>query len=884
MSIQPNLVRRRLEVGLILLLVCHSAYSAETEAPAVLNEQHKSLLEEYCLKCHNAEKPEGKFRVDTLPVEITDNESAERWQKVLNALNSGSMPPADETQLPNGARTDFLDDLTNVMTDVRRNLRDQHGVITMRRLNRREYGNSLRELLGVQIDVSELPADTGNGGFDTSGSNLFMSSDQFEQYHALGLEALVEAFERVAHASSSSKQRFEAEDVVDRVKSNLANRIELRRNYNIWTKAIDAAAERPENHAVAAEIRKGLTNQPPWNFYHSWQKLKNVPSPTEFGFADGEHATHEGISAWNLLPYQAYFLSQLEVKNGAFLTIRDNGVNPLHYFGIGGWPPGDCIVRMKIAATKQATPARRFVEFGVQSTLLSTHEVSGTMDAPQVIEIPFNLTKSRGGSFFIREKGTFDSNEQGHRVFAEGEKQNGIGPEFALWVDWTEVERKTISEQQIPPGIRALGIPPGDDAPAITNEDLRAALDRFTTEACRGNSASSVFLDKLVNIYDERRKSGSGHGSAFKETLAVVLASPRFLYLVEQSGEQDSRELSGLELATRLSFFLWGAPPDKLLRDLATSGELLKPDVLQAETNRLIDDPRSAGFVIPFTNQWLGMDRLDFFRFNNVRYPAFDESTKMAARNEVYETVGYLLHHNESLRNLLKSDFVVINSLLAIYYGIEGVKGDAYQKVAVPNELPRGGLIGMAAILAMGSNGEQTSPVERGAWVLRKLINDPPPPAPANVPQISRLQDKLLTTRERLRAHQEEAQCASCHRKIDPVGLALENFNAVGQYRTEDTYEAVGLGKKTWTIDASGAFHHGPAFTNFFELRDVIASKSDAFARGFSIAVLEYALGRPRSFRDEPLIAQMVNHSRQKDFAMREFIKVLVGSNEFRSK
>ena len=794
------------------------------------------------------------------------------------------MPPADETQPANEAKTDFLDDLTNVMTAVRRNLRDQHGVIIMRRLNRREYGNSLRELLGVQIDVSELPSDTGNGGFDTSGSNLFMSSDQFEQYYALGLESLAEAFERVAHASSKNKQRFEAEEVVDRVKSNLANRIELRRKYNIWTKAIDAAAQRPENQAIAAEIRKGLTNQPPWNFYHSWQKIKNVPSPTEFGFADGEHATHEGISAWNLLPYQAYFLSQPEVKNGAFLTIRDNGVNPLHYFGIGGWPSGEYVVRIRIAATKQATPARRFVEFGVQSTHLSTHEVSGTMDVPQVIEIPFNLTKSRGGSCFIREKGTFDSNEQGHRVFAEGEKQNGIGPEFALWVDWTEVERKTIPEQLIPPGIRALGIPLGDDAAAMTKDDVRAALDRFITETCRGNPASSTFLDKLVNIYDERGKSGSGHGSALKETLAVVLASPRFLYLVEQAGDQESRELNGLELATRLSFFLWGAPPDKPLRDLATSDELLKPHVLLEQTDRLIDDPRSTGFVIPFTHQWLGMDRLDFFRFNNVRYPAFDESTKMAARNEVYETVGYLLGHNESLRHLLKSDFVVINSLLANYYGIEGVKGDAYQKVAVPNGLPRGGLLGMAAILAMGSNGEQTSPVERGAWVLRKLMNDPPPPAPANVPQISRLQNKLLTTRERLRAHQEEAQCASCHRKIDPVGLALENFNAVGQWRTEDTYEAVGLGKKTWTIDPAGSFHHGPSFTSFFELREVIASKSDSFARGFSIAILEYALGRPRSFRDEPLIEQMVNQTRQKDFAMREFIKVLVGSNEFRSK
>ena len=278
------------------------------------------------------------------------------------------------------------------------------------------------------------------------------------------------------------------------------------------------------------------------------------------------------------------------------------------------------------------------------------------------------------------------------------------------------------------------------------------------------------------------------------------------------------------------------------------------------------------------------MDRLDFFRFNNVRYPAFDESTRMAARNEVYETFGHLVRQNQSLRNLLKSDFVVINSLLANYYGIERVKGDLYRPVAVPAGLPRGGLLGMAAILAMGSNGEQTSPVERGAWILRKLINEPPPPAPANVPQISRLQNKLLTTRERLKLHQEEAQCASCHRKIDPLGLALENFNAVGQWRTEETYEAAGLGKQTWTIDPAGAFHNGPPFQDFFELREIIASKPDSFARGFSIALLEYGLGRPRSYVDEPLIDLMLNQSRQTDFALRDFIQVLAGSKEFRSK
>ena len=454
-----------------------------------------------------------------------------------------------------------------------------------------------------------------------------------------------------------------------------------------------------------------------------------------------------------MLPYQAYFLTQPELKTGAFLTIRDNGVNPVYNFSIGGdWPSGEYIVRMRIAATKQATPARRFVEFGVQATHLSTHEVLGTMDAPQVIEVPFVLTKNRGGSFFIREKGTFDTNEQGHRVFAEGEKRNGIGPEFALWVDWVEVEHVRIAASQVSPGIRALGIPLDVDPASPVRESLRAALERFATEACRGQEHPPAYYDRLLGVYDQRRKTGASYADALKETLAVVLASPRFLYLAEPSRERESRGLTANELATRLSYFLWGAPPDLRLRELANSGELLKPDVLAEQTNRLIDDPRSAGFFTPFVHQWLGMDRLEFFRFNNERYPAFDESTKMAARNEVYETFAFLMRQNASLQSLLKADFVIINSLLANYYGIDGVKGDAFQKVAVPEGVPRGGLIGMAAILAMGSNGERTSPVDRGAWVLRKLLNDPPPPAPPNVPQISRLEGKLMTTRERLRA------------------------------------------------------------------------------------------------------------------------------------
>jgi hypothetical protein len=190
----------------------------------------------------------------------------------------------------------------------------------------------------------------------------------------------------------------------------------------------------------------------------------------------------------------------------------------------------------------------------------------------------------------------------------------------------------------------------------------------------------------------------------------------------------------------------------------------------------------------------------------------------------------------------------------------------------------------MAAVLAMGSNGEHTSAVERGAWVLRKLLHDPPPPAPPNVPQLTRLEGKLLTSRERLRLHQEEPQCASCHRRIDPIGFGLENFDAGGLWRTEDSYVKDGVGTKTWKIEPAGAFHGGPKFKDFYELREIIASQPDAFAMGFTEALLEYALGRPVGFSDDDLVKAIVKRAKEKDLSVREFIHAVVQSRAFRTK
>ena len=878
--------------------------ATESVARSVVNEKHRALFQEHCVACHGPEKQKGKFRVDDLPFTITSIETAEKWQKVLNQMNSGDMPPEDEKQPANAAKADFLDDLANVMVSARRSLGDQNGIITMRRLNRREYRNTLRELLGVEINVAELPSDGGSGGFDTVGANLFMSANQLEQYQALGREALEEAFAWQTSAGVEKKLHYEGETTTPVVRKFVAYQIDARERAQKWVKAVEEAAAKPENKDIVAKLKKESKNDS--IFRREWARISGAPNPRTFGFDkkgenDADLANDSLGAGW--LKYHQYYIQQPAIDQGAYLGTQTRhpaelNVNYIELLVPFDWPVGDYIVRVRAAATKESPPERRFLDFGIHARtgrVMATHEITGTLESPQVIEIPLTLTRGNADrdsrTLFIREKGSWDTNEEGNRKRAEAVKRNGIGPELVLWIDWMEIERAPNVNKPKPPGFAALNLPLDAKSPAPALPELRAGLERFATEAFRGTQPPAGYIDRLLSLYDVRIKAGDKPNAALKETLSVVLTSPMFLYLAEPSPDDKRRPLNDAELATRLSYFLWSAPPDAMLRDLAKRGDLKKPQVLAAQTERLLDDPRSEGFLQAFVHQWLGLDRIDFFEVNRALYPRFDSGTKVAAKGEIHETIAHIMKHNASLRDLLKSDYVVINRVLAHYYGISGVKGDGYEKVSLPKDSPRGGLLGMSAIHFMGGNGERTSPVERGAWVLRKLLHDPPPPAPANVPAITRLAGKVLTTHERLLAHQEEPQCASCHRKIDPIGFGLENFDAAGQWRTEDSYMAIDAAgkpdpnsKKTWTINAAAEFYKGPRFDNFFALRDIISSKSDAFARSFSEALIEFALGRPIGFRDEPLIADMITQAGKKDLAMREFIHALVSSREFHMK
>jgi hypothetical protein len=607
----------------------------------------------------------------------------------------------------------------------------------------------------------------------------------------------------------------------------------------------------------------------------------------EFDFTDKSHAEFAKV-VWdsNNRWFQQYLDRPLS-KTGLFL---DNTVQETCEYAIdmpADLASGDYVMRVKIGRVPDMPSERAFLTFVEASpidkddrTFLANKQITATLDQPEIIELPFKIVPGGPRKFVLFEKRPLKK----ETISLPGRTRQIIDAKQrdpVLWIDWIEYAgplQKTDDRRSVEPVLFA------NTVGAKEHDHARDIIAKFATRAFRDKQPAPAYLDKLTALFDTRRNAGDALDVAIREPLSAVLASPGFLYLSEPGDEKKPRALTPLELATRLSYFLWSAPPDEPLLAHARSGDLLKPDILAREVDRLIASPKAGEFVSGFVHQWLGMDRLDFFQFDTKQFRDFDESAKAAARREVYETFAHLLRSNGSLAKLLKSDEIHANGLLATYYGIEGISGDEFQKVKLPKDSPRGGLLGMAAILAMGSNGERTSPVERGAWVLRKLLHTPPPPAPPNVPQITRLENKLLTTRERLLAHQEEPQCLQCHRKIDPIGFGLENFNAAGKWRSTELYTRANGGRKDWPIDPSGAFHNGPKFNDYFQLRDIIAAKPENFARSFTEALIEYALGRPYGFTDEDLAQDIVKRAKAKNFAIREFIISLATSREFGRK
>lgn len=403
--------------------------------------------------------------------------------------------------------------------------------------------------------------------------------------------------------------------------------------------------------------------------------------------------------------------------------------------------------------------------------------------------------------------------------------------------------------------------------------DLTRLVRRFAHRAFRRPTDASD-VQPFVQLAISALENGEPFAEALRGAYRALLCSPRFVYLHESPGRLDD-----YSLASRLSYFLWGSMPDAKLLSLAESGELAKPSVLRGQIERLLNHPRGRDFVRDFAHEWLELSEIDFTQPDRRLYPEFDLVVQQSMLAETHAFLQEMLDQNLSVTNLIDADFTYLNSRLADYYGIEGVRGDRLTKTKLPASSRRGGVLTQGSVLKVTANGTNTSPVIRGVWVAERLLGEPIPPPPENIPAIEPDIRGAKSIRDMLAKHRSEASCASCHVKIDPPGFALENFDPAGQWR--DRYGRRGRGAK---IDPSYQFADGTPFAGINQFRKRIVSRPESLARNVVEKMLTYGTGGEIQFADRGEVQRLVSRSADGNFGFRDILAAVVTSETFLSK
>jgi len=382
----------------------------------------------------------------------------------------------------------------------------------------------------------------------------------------------------------------------------------------------------------------------------------------------------------------------------------------------------------------------------------------------------------------------------------------------------------------------------------------------------------------LMGFFESGRQKGGSFDSGIETALAFLLVSPQFLFRFEKDSDNVAPganfRVSDLELASRLAFFIWSSIPDDPLLDLAVKGRLKEPAVLEAQVRRMLADERARALGANFAGQWLYLRNLKSkYPIDDV-FPDFDDNLRRSMQRETEMLFESVVLEDRSALTLLNADYTFMNERLAKHYGVPGIYGDQLRRVPVKDEY-RKGLLGQASILTLTSNDDRTSPVTRGKYVLTNILGTPPPPPPPNVPPLNELSGKVLTMRERMLEHRANTVCANCHRLMDPIGLSLENFDAIGRYRTTDGGAP---------IDAHDTLYNGAKVDGPVSLRNVILSHPDQFVRTMTEMLLTYALGRGLETYDMPVVRSIVRDAAGKNYKFSSLVLGIVKSAPFQMR
>lgn len=824
--------------------------------PAVAADLAKSVqpfVKEHCLRCHGPEKQLGKLRLDTLGVNLEDPLVAAKWAEVMSVVNNRQMPPANEKQPSADASGEFVERIRAEL--ARAEIAKRPARVVLRRMNRAEYNNTIRDLVGVDFQPADaFPEDPPAGGFDNIGQALTLSPLQIELYYAAARQILDRALVE-GPQPPVLKWHFEPEE-----NTMGADRYRVRRDGN--NILLNDGNNPTENGMTVVH-------------HDNWDKgigFRDFRLPVE-----GQYTVR--FRAAGRVPARAAVVSTART----ILERRRDQQNTQN-------PRGKVYHDRQFEADLQHFATHRMYDYGAPRVKVTQHlgsapgvigelDIDASETAPKVYEIRAHFTKQSAGL-------DFSYAYEIPRVLENFWMQTGDA--FArpvLLVDWIELEGPVHPSWPPPSHRQVLG-----DAAGQSRDETAAArqiLTRFMTRAYR-RPVQPQEVEAKVSLFGRVRTEKPSFVEAMKVPLAAVLASPHFLFLVEpETLPAQPRKLNGYELAARLSYFLWSSMPDDALSQLAAKGELAKPAVLAAQVDRMLADPKSDAFVKNFTGQWLGLRKVGANPPAKNLYPEYDRHLEISIVKETEGFFAEILRQNLDARSLIKSDFVTINERLARFYGIPGVKGDAIRRVPAPPAAHRGGLITQASIQTITSNGTRTSPVARGVWILKTLLGTDPGLPVANVGEIASKVPGIdkATVRQRLQIHRENPACARCHDRIDPLGFALENFNAAGEWRDREGHGYQGrIEANDPLIDASAKMPDGTEIRGVEGLQAALLKQEDLFLNALATQLTTYALGRELGFSDQPAVRSHVAMMKRDRYSLRSLLVAIVTSEQFNTK
>ena len=751
-------------------------------------DSHRATLNQYCVTCHNATLKTAGLLLDQLD---PDQISADplHWEKVLRKLRARSMPPAGMPRPDEATYVKLVDHIEGKLNAIAEHSPNP-GRPTLHRLNRAEYANVIRDLLGLQINSRDLlPADDIGYGFDNIGDVLSVSPYLLERYLAVAAKV-----SRLAVGDTTQPADFQTYDVS---------------RYLV------------QDDRISEDLPYG---------------------------------SRGGLAIRHYFPVDGEYVFKVKLQTGRFDEI----------IGL------DKERQLDIRIDDQ-----RVERFTIEAT--GNAEVYGNgpaADDKLEVRVPVKAGTHTIVAAFLKDtvkpEGILDkyaaptANQE--QAFFEGVGSLSIAGPFNITGAGETPSRALIFSCR----------------PSASMEETRCAEQILSTLARRAyrRPVTNDDLPILMSLYEQGKAQG-GFESGIRMALQKILVSPEFLFRIEfdpkKVAKNGNYEITDLELASRLSFFLWSSIPDEELLTLAEKGKLKKGKTLEQQVERMMADPRSAALVSNFAGQWLFLRNIARVQPDPIAFPNFDENLRVALQRETELVLESMLREDRSVVELLNSDYTFVNERLAKHYGIEGIYGAGFQRVAVTDPRRRG-LLGHGSILTVTSYPNRTAPTIRGKWVLEQILGSPPPPPPPDVPSLKDDNKvRAMTMRERMEMHRANPACAVCHKVMDPLGFALENFDGLGRWR--DT-----SGASNSPIDSSGVLPDGTAFNGPEGLREILVKQKELFVETFTARLLTYALGRGVEYYDLPVVRKIRREAADQDYRWSAIISGIVNSVPFQMR